>query len=132
MSESKQYRLAKRMRWAGRAIGLVAAGFLLAILIGEAIAEVLDGGLEPINQADMVAGILIGVLGAIALAGCIVSWWREQLAAILLVLVAVGFGIHIGVYAGRNHFLAWLMIGLPYLVAGVLFLTSWRLSRKTA
>jgi hypothetical protein len=130
--ERKQYRLAKRLRWTGRVIGLVAAGFLLVMFIGEAVAEVIDGGLEPINQADLVAGILIGVLGAIALAGCIVSWWRERLAGILLILVAVGFGIHIGVYAGRNHFLAWLMIGLPYLIAGALLLTSWRLSRKTA
>lgn len=128
--EDNQHRLAKRLRWAGRVIGLVAAGFLLAIFIGEAIAEALAGGLEPINQADMVAGILIGVLGAIALAGCILSWWRERLAAILLVLTAAGFGIHIGIYAGRNHFLAWLMMGLPYLVAGVLLLASWRLSRK--
>ena len=130
--EGRQYRLAKPMRWTGRVIGLVAAGFLLVILIGEAIAEVLNGSLEPINQADMVAGILMGVLGAMALAGCIVSWWREGLATILLVLVAVGFGIHIGVYAGRNHFLAWLMVGFPYLVAGGLLLGSWQLSSKTA
>ena len=73
------------------------------------------------------AGILIGVLGIIGLTGCIVSWWREELAAILLVLTAVGFGIHIGIYAGRNHFLAWLMLGFPYLVAAMLLFYSWRL-----
>ena len=126
--ESKQYRLAKRMRWAARVIGLLAAGFLLTMLIGAAIAEVLAEGLEPIT----IEGILIGVLGVMALAGCIVSWWRERLAGILLVATAVGFGIHIGICAGRNHFLAWLMLGFPYLVAGGLLLTSWRLSRQPA
>ncbi len=125
---SKQYRLAKRMRWAARVIGLVAAGFLLAMMIGAAIAEVLTEGWEPIT----IEGILLGVLAAVALAGCIMSWWRERLAGILLVLTAVGFGIHIGIVAGHNHFLAWSMLGLPYLVAGGLFLNSWRLSRKAA
>ncbi len=127
MLESKQERLAKRMRWAARVIGLLAAGFLLTMLIGAAIAEVLTEISEPIT----IEGILLGILGAIALAGCIISWWWERLAGILLVFTAVGLGIHIGICAGRNHFLAWLMVGFPYLVAGGLFLTSWRLSRKT-
>ena len=73
--ESKQYRLAKRMRWAARVIGLVAAGFFLAILIGSAVAEVLTEDLEPIT----IAGILLGVLGAIGLAGCIMPWWGSVL-----------------------------------------------------
>ncbi|GAI15578.1 unnamed protein product [marine sediment metagenome] len=129
MLESKQYRLAKRMRWAARIIGLLAAGFCLLMLIGATVAEVLAEGWKPIN-ADIVVGILIGVLGAIGLAGCIVSWWRERLASILLVLTAIGFGVHIGLFAGRNHFLVWLMMGLPYLIASVLLLNSWQLSRK--
>jgi len=128
VSDSKQYHLAKWMRWAARAIGLLISVFLLSIFFGEAIAE----GWETTTKADMVAGILIGVLGIIGLTGCIVSWWREQLAAILLVLTAVGFGIHIGIYAGRNHFLAWLMIGFPYLVAAMLLFFSWLISRKIA
>ena len=124
--ESKQEHLAKRMRWAARVIGLVAAVFFLTMLIGSA-AEALTGNLEPVT----IGGALLGILGAIALAGCIVSWWRERLAGILLVLTSVGLGIHIGFYAGRNHFLTWSMLGLPYLVAGLLLFSSWRLSRKT-
>ena len=131
MSENKQYRLAKRMRWAARIIGLLAAGFTLAMLIGETVAEVLTGAWETTSQADIIQGSLIGVLGAIGLGGCIVSWWRERLASILLVLPAAGFGIHIGLFAGRNHFLAWLMMGFPYLIASVLFFNSRLLSKKT-
>ena len=76
------------------------------------------------------AGILLAALSAVALAGCILSWWRERLAGILLVLVSIGLGIHIGAFAGRNHFLAWSMVGLPYLVAGGLLLSAWWLERK--
>ena len=123
MLGSNQYRLAKRMRWAARAIGLVAALFFIGMLIGSAVSE----GVGPMT----IESTTLVLLGAIGLAGCIASWWRERLSAILLVLTAVGFGIHIGICAGRNHFLAWLIIGLPYLVAGILILSSWRLSRKT-
>ena len=128
MLESKQYRLAKQMRWTARVIGLLAAGFLLTMLIGAAIAEALTKGWGPIIEIE---GVLLGVLGIIALAGCIVSWWRERLAAILLVLTALGLGIHIGVFAGRNHMLVWSIMGLPYLVAAVLLFNFWWLSRKT-
>ena len=131
MLESKRYRLAKRMRWAARIIGLLAAVFCLFMLIASAIDEVVTGAWKTTSQADKIQGSLIGVLGLIGLAGCIVSWWRERLASILLVLTAVGFGIHIGICAGRNHFLAWLMVGFPYLVAAVLLFISWQLSQKT-
>ena len=126
MSEMRQRPLARRMKWAGRLIGLVAAGFFLVFLVGEAISEVLDEGREPLETA----GILLGLLQGLALVGAIVSWWRERLAGMLLAAASVGLGIHIGVYAGHNHFLAWLMVGLPYLVASVLLLISWRLSRQ--
>ena len=131
MLGSKQYRLAKRMRWAARIIGLLAAGFILAMLIGSTVAEVLTGAWKTTSQTDIIQGSLIGVLGAIGLGGSIVSWWRERLASILLVLTAAGFGIHIGLCAGRNHFLAWLMVGFPYLIASVLLFISWQLSKKT-
>ena len=117
MLRSKQHRLAKRMRWAARIIGLLAAGFCLLMLIGETVAEFTTGTWETTSQTDIIQGSL--------------SWWRERLASILLVLTAVGFGIHIGLCAGRNHFLVWLMMGFPYLIASVLLFISWRLSKKT-
>ncbi len=126
MSESKRHRLARRMKWAARIIGLVMGGFFLVFLIGEAVGDILDEGREAVETA----GILLGVGVGLALLGTIVSWWRLRLAGILLVVASIGLGIHIAVYAGRNHFLAWLVLGLPYLVASILFLISSRLSRQ--
>lgn len=114
------------MKWAARIIGLVMAGFFLVVLIGETVGEILDEGREAIETA----GILLGILQGLALLGTIVSWWRERLASILLAAASIGLGIHIAEYAGRNHFLAWLAVGLPYLVASILFLISSRLSRQ--
>ncbi|TES85601.1 hypothetical protein E3J95_04050 [Candidatus Aerophobetes bacterium] len=69
------------------------------------------------------------MIGLVALAGCVMSWWRDLLASILLVATSAGLGVHIGIFAGRNHFMAWSILGLPYLVAGALLINAWRLSK---
>ena len=124
MSEGRCHRLAKPMRYAARAIALVGALCFLTVLIGAAITD--RSG--PVTME----GITLAVLGLMALAACVASWWRERLAATLLMATSVGLGIHIGVCAGHSHFLAWSMVGLPYLVAGLLLLASWRLSTEPA
>ena len=108
------------MRWTARSIGLIAAAFFAGMLIASAVSE----GVGPmtIESATLV------LLGVVALAGCIASWWRDIAAGILLVITSIGLGVHIGHFAGHNHFLAWSIIGLPYLVAGVLLFISRHLS----
>lgn len=124
----RNQRLARRMTWTARIVGLVAAMFLAIIVIGSAAGEIIDGE----TVAFDVAGITLGIIAIAALAGCIISWWWERLAGTLLVLVAIGLAVHIGILAGRNHVWAWMVMGLPYLIAGVLLLGSWRLSRNTS
>ncbi len=121
MTDDKQYNLAAAMGFIGRAIGFTAALFMMVMLIGGAFAET-----GPVKTA----GILLAIIGAAALAGCILSFWRERLAIVLLLLVTIGLGIHIGVYAGRNHFVTWLVLGLPYLAAAALLFLGWWLERK--
>lgn len=116
------------MRQTGRIIGLVFAGFFLIFLIGEAISEALAENWQVTIEVE---GVSLGILIAIALAVSILSWWRERLAGILLILVSIGLGIHIGICAGSNHFLAWSIVGLPYLVAGGLLISAWWLERRT-
>jgi len=125
MSARNLPHLAKRMRWAARVIGLIITVFGATMLIGEAISEFLAQGFVTTS----VEGGLLVVIGLAALAGCVMSWWRDIPASILLVATSAGLAVHIGIFAGRNHFLAWSMLGLPYLVAGVLLINAWRLSK---
>ena len=125
--DNSHHILARRMRRTGRIIGMIAAGFFLVIMVGEAVGESLSEGGEIIETA----GVLLAALSAVALVACIISWWRVRLAGILLVLVSIALGIHIGFYAGSNHFLAWLRVGFPYLIAGGLILTSLWLERES-
>ena len=121
MIDNSQNRRTKRMRLAARIIALGAAGLFLVALIGSAFTA--D---EPFTTEGMLLILIVGI----ALAGGIVSWWRERLAGILLVVAALAIGIHIAAYAGRNQILVWLAMGLPYLIAGGLFLKCWRDSRE--
>jgi hypothetical protein len=124
----RNQRIARAMTLAGRIIGLIVAIFMAIMVIGSAAGEIIED--EPIPFD--VEGVTLGIITIVALAGCILSWWRERLAGILLVLVAIGLAIHIGICAGRNHILAWTTLGLPYLIAGGLLFGSWRLSRNAS
>lgn len=125
MSAVNYNRLAKRMRWAARVIALGAMAFLLLAWL-----------LQMVFRAALWASdILYLVYLGIALAGCIVSWWRQWLAGTLLVLVSFVLGSSLGLLSpwGIASLIAWTwQLGLPFLVAGVLFLLSWWLSRKTS
>jgi len=124
VSNAGRQRLVKRMRWAGRTICLVITVFGGTMLVGEAVSEFRSQGF----MTPSLAGSLLVLIGIVALAGFILSWRQDMLAGILLVITSAGLGIHIGIFAGRSHFLVWSMLGLPYLVSGVLLLSAWRLS----
>ena len=95
------------------------------MLIGETVTEFISQGFVTTS----IEGGLLVMIGLVALAGCVIIWWRDLPASILLVVTSAGLGVHIGIFAGRNHFMVWSMLGLPYLVAGVLLINAWRLSR---
>ena len=128
MLDSRQYRLAQRMTVAARVIGLGAVGFVLTLLIGETSAEFMAQGWTAVTREV----VIIGAITVVALVGCIVSWGKLRAAGILLIVSAVLCATNIPPvpplipYDVRD----WLIVGLPRLVAGVLFLNAWRLSRE--
>ena len=67
--------LAKGMRWAARVTGLTITVFGATMLIGEAISEFLARGFITTS----VEGGLLVMIGLVALAGCVMSWWRDYL-----------------------------------------------------
>lgn len=119
-------KLVKRLRLVGRGIGFTMVGFGGTALVGGTVSEYLAGGLAR-PELD---GVLLVVIGAVALAGMILTFRRERIGGIILVSVAAALGVHIANFAGSGHALVWTMVGLPFLVAGVLFLNAWRISRE--
>lgn len=100
-------------------------------LIGETVMSIQAEGLK-----FNVESLFIVVPAVIALAGYIVSWWREQVGGSLLILVSITFGILPSISAQPSWSVlqalqGWLMLGSPFLITGVLFLISSWLSRKT-
>jgi len=124
VNNASKQRLTEPMRWAGRIICLVITVFGGIMLVGEATSEFLSQGFV----STSIEGALLVAIGIVALAGCVFSWRKDLLAGILLLITSAGLGIHIGVFAGHNHFMVWSMLGLPYLIAGLLLLCAWRWS----
>jgi hypothetical protein len=126
--ERRLYRVRQGMTLAARIIGLGTVGFVLTFLIGETSAEYLAKGWAAVTREV----IIIGVITGIALAGCIVSWGKQRVAGILLIVSAILTATNIPPLQPLipNNVRIWLIVGLPYLVAGTLFLNSWRLSRR--
>ena len=123
MSATSKQKLAKRMMWAARVIGLLTAAFSLMFLIVDTIVRM------TMQQGGFIEDVLKAMPVVVAVAGCIVSWWRQRLAGTLLVLASFALSSLNSRY--YNGFLA-LVSGFPYLVAGVLFLLSWWLTRKNS
>jgi len=125
--ERRQYRVTQGMTVAARVIGLGTVGFVLTFLIGDTSAEYLAKGWAAVT----VEAVIVGVITGIALAGCIVSWGKQRAAGILLIVSAFLTATNIPPLQPLipHNVRVWLIVGLPYLVAGTLFLNSWRLSR---
>ena len=113
-------RTAKWLRLAAWIIGFGNVGFVLTFLIGETHTEFLAIGWEAIG----IEVILIGVITGIALAGCILSWWRELTGGILLIASAALSATNIPplppLIPGDMD--VWAIIGIPRLVAGIFFI----------
>jgi len=99
----------------------IAAAFLIVMLISE-------GALKNITTGDM-AGILLIVLGVIALAAYVLSFWRAKYAGILLIAVSLAFFIHSFYYLNNGQIALWVLTGMPQLVAGSLLLVGWRIKK---
>lgn len=108
------------LRRIARGLGTLVAGFWVLIGLLEAFV-----GTEPWTVESAILVALI-VAGALAVA---VAWWRAGPGGILLVLVGAVYCVFAAVTAGHNRLLAVAITGVPYLLAGALFLASWWLSR---
>jgi hypothetical protein len=55
-----------------------------------------------------------------------IAWFREFYGGGLLVVVGLMHCVFAIIVAGHNKFFAVLISGVPFIIAGLLFLASWR------
>lgn len=113
-----------------RAKGMTVAARIMAF--GAAAFWFLAGFLYLIFSPLHVSDVLFAVCLVIALVSCIVSWWRQWLAGILL--VSVSFALGSGLGFSNPWRMSYLFISLPqylpFFVAGILFLLSWQILKS--
>jgi hypothetical protein len=121
-------RTADILRIIARVIGIIIIVFFLIIIIGEGIQE----GFLNISVESLY--VLIPTI--VAVAAFILSWWRELLGGILLVVAYLLFSfspsIHSLSYKENPQFYTGMFLyALPLFVSGVLFiLASWLNGKK--
>lgn len=132
MTTNVQYKMATPVKWIARVIGLIASLYFLFWYtffgIGSGLADHI-----PIN-ANIIPPI---VFGALVLVAYVVSWRHERFGGVLFILASIGVFIvpaFISIINAKpiwngplSLFIRnWAYLGLPLLIAGVLFLTvSW-------
>lgn len=104
-------------RWTARGLGSLAGAYWAVALVAEAI-----WGDTPASLEGAVLGVLVGA----TVLGVALAWRWEGLGGMIVVVGAIALGIFAYFTAGRNRPLAISVTGGPFLVAGVLFLASWR------
>lgn len=120
MAGNTNSRIAKRLKWAGRIIVSMEFIFIVIFIVIRVITA--SPSMKP-SEMGIIAycGIAMIPLGIL-----IVSWWDQLIASIVLLATS----ICIGWLAINIHYLSfWIVLGLPYLVASLLFIVSWRLSK---
>lgn len=118
----------KVIRWTARILGSISGAFwVLALTLSTIMESKLE--VKPTPEAKL-EGIVLGILVAIVVIGVIIAWFREGTGGFITLIDAVALSIFAYISAGRNKFFAMLTSGIPFLIAGILFLISWWRSKK--
>lgn len=115
-------RRTNRNRWIARGIGSLVAAFYLFICIFYALFDPPTWTLEEVIMTGLVTTSLLGVL---------IAWWREEIGGVILVTCGIAHSTFAFIVSGHNKGLAMLVSGGPFLLVGVLFLSSWQRVRRS-
>ncbi len=108
------------VRWVARVIVTLTLVFAWFIAIGSAVN---DPSLDPVGIALVVGLILITLVAALA-------WFQERLGGVILIGLALVGGIFAYLESTPNNVGAGLMVMLPWLVSGILFIVAGRLDAE--
>jgi len=106
------------IRWTARIIGLTASLIWLFILIASLIEEGFG--------AMVTEGMMLGALVGIAVIGVVVGISNEETGGAIALPAGIALAVFAAVTAGRNHWLAILVSGGPFMISGTLFMLSAR------
>ena len=111
----------RTIRWIARILGTILAVYLVFTTVANFF-------IFNLGDYGITAFIIIFVVGVI------VAWFREKIGGIILVVSAVAvsiFSIITGLNDPNSDLMdAIILMGLPFLIIGILFLVSWWKSRK--
>ena len=134
--------LTKVLRWAGRIMSLPVVLFFFIFGLGYFLESITTEGLQ--NAISGAIGNVYDLLGALAmvlaLVGVIISWWWLVPVGIMLIFVyllgatsgVLGAVSHVGYFNWSQLRTIWSLPGIVYPIAGVLFILSWWLTKKTS
>lgn len=108
--------------WAARIIGLAATLMWTFVLVASAIDEGIDGFQ---GEGAILAGLIL-----IAVTGVLTAFFNEEFGGTFTLVAGIALSVFAVVSAGRNHWLAVIVSGVPFVVAGVLFLIGARIQRN--
>lgn len=108
------------LRWIGLGLGTLAGAVWLFILIAHLV-----GGEDPYAvEGAAVEGALLAALVLACAVGVGLAWWRARLGGVVLAVAGVALCVFAYVSAERNQWVALLVSGAPFTVAGVLLLVG--------
>lgn len=119
--------LQQAVRWLARLVSTLAAAFWLLILLNIIACDALVGFV----CLNWEMAVLLGLV-MVSLLCVILSWWREGVGGTLMLLWGIAFSAIAFMTSPTRRAFSIIVSGVPFLVAGTLFIASWWLTQTTS
>lgn len=112
--------VAQWMRWIARIISSLAAAFWLLILIDILLCDLLVGCVSVTWDMALLLFLVVASVASVAIA-----WRWENIGGPVLIFWGLAFTAIAYVTSRPHQAFSMLVTGVPFLIAGLLFLVSW-------
>ncbi len=119
LSQSK-LSMVRWIRWIARGISIFIAAFWFLILLETLTYDVLVGAICLDWEMGLLAGLVICTILSV-----LAAWWNDGFGGILMILWGVAFAWITYLTSCSQQGNVILMVSLPFLVDGSLFIASW-------
>jgi len=113
--------------WLARAISTLAAAFWLLILLDIVACDALVGFVCVNWEIAMLLGLV-----SVSLLCVLISWRREGIGGLFMLLWGIVFSAIAFATSPTRQVYSIMVSGVPFLVAGILFIASWWLTETTS